>query len=265
MPQRFILISSALLVCLIFSPKKAQAQFDQYLYPVEQAFLDKHVELQFHYTKLDLAISNTAVSMNSAFLSVEGQWAFADRFEVGLNVPFLHYGSTSSGSIPSEAKSEFGDVRLDLKGRIFGLGETLALSVFVDTYLPTHSADYSRDYAIIQPGVAVSAKLLGLLVGGGVQSLLYVYGKGDDSVYVGFNGYAGYSLLGLVSFNLAIDYMNSVKPSSEANAFSVIPGVEVGLFKIVRIGVSSRIAINDDAKLLYLGRASLLFHGGISF
>ena len=42
-------------------------------------------------------------------------------------------------------------------------------------------------------------------------------------------------------------------------------GIDVTLIRLLRLGLAARIAVNDDARLIYLGRISLFFHGGVVF
>ena len=251
------LASAALMVCL-FAPVGARAQFNQYWLPVEQGLLDSHVDLQLQYSRLDV----WGDDVNIAVLAIEAQYAFKDRFEVGLGVPAVvhNYGS----GVAYQDDTAFGNIMLNLKARLFSIGESLSLAAYTNVMLPTHSGVESRDYAMLVPGVAATGKLLGLLVGGGVGALWLVTGE-EVQAYVTIDLYGGYSLFGVLTFKLALQYANRFHTDSDIWAIGITPGLEVDLLDIVRIGVAARIAANDKAKFLYGGRAALLFHGGISF
>jgi hypothetical protein len=161
-------------------------------------------------------------------------------------------------------ESQFGDIMLNLKARLFG-GETLGIALYNNIMLPTHSGDYTHSYAHMIPGIAASLKLLGLRLGGSFQGLWLINGEGEDQLALGLDGYAGYSLLGMLTLEVALSFFNSVKPDSETTAIAITPGATVDLFDVLRAGIACRIAANDEGKLFYRGRAALLFHGGISF
>jgi hypothetical protein len=258
-----IVIAAASLICLVAASTNASAQFNQYVMPVERGILDSHIELQYQYSRFEILDS----ALNVSILSVEAQYAWADRLEVGLNLPFLQHAFTSGGS-DSSNDTEFGNMILNLKGRLFGLGDTFALSLYANTLLPTASGVDDRSYAMLQTGAAATADLLGALVGGSIQGIWNIIGNDvEDRAYIGVDAYGGYSLLGVLTFKLAFQYTKSVKMPGDGSvsALAVTPGVEVDILDVIYAGLASRIAINDDAKALYLGRASLLFHGGISF
>lgn len=262
-----IVTVAALLFCLVAASTNASAQFNQYVMPVERGILDSHIELQYQYSRFELADS----ALNVSILSVEAQYAWNDLLEVGVNLPFLQHAFTSGGTYSSSgdtSDTEFGNLMLNLKGRLFGLGDTFALSLYANTMLPTASGVDDRSYAMLQTGAAATADVLGALVGGSVQGIWNIIGNDvDDTAYIGVDAYGGYSFLGILTLKLAFQYTKSVKMPGDGSlsALAVTPGVELDILDVVYAGLASRIAINDDAKLFYLGRASLLFHGGISF
>jgi len=147
------------------------------------------------------------------------------------------------------------------------LGKAFSLAAYTNVMLPTHSNAETHDYSMFVPGVAATAKLLGVLFGGGLGMLYFVTGQEgvDNQAYVTVDIYGGYSLLGILTFKLALQYANSFQPDSDIWALGITPGVEVDILDIVRLGLAARIATNDEARTLYGGRASLLVHGGIGF
>jgi len=252
--------SVAVMLCLL-APGSAWAQFNQYWLPVEQGKLDSHVDLQLQYSRLSVA----GEDLNVVILGVEAQYAIKDRFEVGLNVPAL-VKSYAAGVAFGESDAAFGNIMLNLKARLFSIGEVLSLAAYTNVMLPTHSEVDSRKYTMIVPGVAATGKLLGVLVGGGLGLVWFAVGNdAPDTALITVDVYGGYSLFGILTFKLALQYANSFKPDSDTWALGITPGLEVDLLDIVRVGAAVRIATNDEALALYGGRAALLFHGGISF
>ena len=80
-----------------------------------------------------------------------GQVAIADVFEIGLNVPFITHASganTGAGWLSSRDSTQFGDIELGLKARVFSVGSYLSLAAFLNTYLPTHSGPGGHDFAV---------------------------------------------------------------------------------------------------------------------
>ena len=260
--MRKTLLASAAVALCILAPGSARAQFNQYWLPVEQGRLDSHVELQMQYSRLDVGTED----VNVVILGVEAQYAIKDRFEVGLNVPAL-VKSYATGVGFSESDAAFGDIMLNLKARLFSIGEVLSLAAYTNVMLPTHSEADSRSYTMVVPGVAATGKLLGVLIGGGLGLVWFAVGDDmPDSALITADVYGGYSLFGILTFKLALQYANVFKPSeSDTWGLGITPGLEVDLLDIVRVGAAVRIATNDEALALYGGRAALLVHGGISF
>jgi len=265
---------AALVVVLLASlaPATARAQFSAYFLPVERGYVDSHADLQLHYSRLseEFCILGTCdeLVVNAAILSVEAQYALFDRLEVGVNVPFVvhAWASLGSGAGESEDNTEFGDILLNLKGKIVGF-EWLSVAAFVNTSLPTHSGEGDRDSSIMQLGGAVTSRFLGILLGANLQGVWGINGDGDDAAFMGMDFYGGYKLFGMLSLTLAFQYLHQIHPDTQGTLtpFAITPGVELNPLLGLRVGVASRIAANDDARYLFIGRASVLFHAGYSF
>lgn len=269
MKKQTTILLTALAIFTLGAPRVGQAQVNSYFMPVEDAVLESHIDLQIHYSNLSVSLGQLGeMDLDLLNFSLEAQYVFWDRLEVGLNVPFVSHGAAGLGG-RSFSATEFGDIMLNLKARIFG-GSLLGMAFYLNTQLPTHSGGGYRSYANMQMGPGVTASLLGLKVGGNIDFWWLPRGSegahtGEDFLLVGPNVYAGYTFLTLLTFKLAVQYLNSLQPSSDLTAIAITPGMEVSLLKIIRAGLSVRIAATDDAKLLFGGRASVLFSGGIAF
>lgn len=243
------------LITALFFASNAQAQFSQYLLPIERGVLESHIEAQYQYSKIDLGPAD----LNVGLISIEGQYNFGS-FEVGINIPFVTGWITNVGD-----SWQLGDIMASVKAKVFGISDIFGLAVFGNFYLPTHSGDFTHSFFRMQLGAAVSAKLLGFEVGGGIETIGTIIGDDrDDTWLVGFYGFARVPILGLIAVQAAVEYYNSLHPSGDLNALFVTPGVEVRVMGI-HAGIGSRIAITDDAKYFGLGRASLLVNAGYSW
>jgi hypothetical protein len=255
-------------VCvLVAMPVPAHAQFSAYWFPVEKGFVDTHADLQLQYSRLTEEVCTInhcdELTINAVVLSLEAQHAIADRFEVGLNIPFMVRSWGTFG--PSqEEDTNFGNMILNLKGKVFGT-DFLSVSAFVNTLLPTHSGEGNHDFAMMFIGGAVGGRFIGIELGAALQGTWLILGDSDDVAFFGLDFYGGYKLFGVLSLTLAFQYLNSIHPDTSASPFALTPGIEVNPIGGLRAGVGCRIAVNDDARYLYIGRASLLFHGGYAF
>ncbi len=255
MNKRCRSVASLGLLVALLAPSAAQAQLSQYNWPIEQAILESHVDLQFQYSKLELGIAD----INVALLSLEGQIALGS-VELAINVPFMVHGWNTS---PNEVA--FGDIMAGIKWRLFGVADNFGVAVFANAYLPTHSSDFTRSYTQVQAGAVASAQVMGFRVGGGLQTVWTILGDDlDDVGLLGFYAYARVPVLGLISLNLAAEYFNSLHPSGELNALLVTPAVELSVLWF-HAGIGARIAVTDDAKALALGRAALIANAGARF
>ncbi|MBW2731459.1 MAG: transporter [Deltaproteobacteria bacterium] len=248
MVRKLVIFSTLFGLALASLP--AEAQFSRYALPVEKGVLENKLEVQYQYSKLG--------DVNTSIMSVEGQYVLSDRLELGLNVPFLtHDYGTQDGF-------EFGDVILSAKLKVLGVGDMLGLALFLNGALPTHSSDLPRDNSKLQGGAAVNAALLGFTVGGDVQLIWGLDGSTDDQIYLGVNAFARMPIIPLIAIQLAAEYYQSFKPSSDINALVLTPGLEFS-FLGVNAGIAARIATTDDAKILFASRLGVLAHGGFRF
>lgn len=250
-------------VTTLLTPHVVLAQYSNYYLPIEKGFLDSHIDLQYQYAKFPQPTKGADIEGHGSIVSIEGQYVFSDRFEAGLNVPFLVHGAATVNGFGS-SETQFGDIFLNLKGKVLG-NDTLSLAAFVNTRLPTHSGDDPRENASVIPGVAASFGLLGIEINGAVKALWEIEGETSDVVFLGLDAGAGYSLLGILTLNLGMQYVNSLKPSSEWNVLAFVPGVGVDVLDIVHLGLAARIATTDESKSFFKGRVNVLFHGGIRF
>lgn len=263
MRTRTAILTGAAVVCALLAPASARAQYSLYSFPVEQAYLDSHADLQLAYSHYDDDRGGRAFSLDIVTLSVEGQYAILDRLEVGLNIPFLVHGSATAG-LRSSDETEFGDIILGLKGKLFG-ARLLAIALYVNTRLPTHSGDLGRDYAMMIMGGGVTVKVIGITLGANLEGDWIINGDGDDLALLGMDFYGGVKLFGRLSLNLAFQFRNAIHPDTDFSPFAILPGVEFNPWRGLRIGLGTRVAVNDDALFFYAGRASLLFWAGYSF
>lgn len=237
------------LITALFFASNAQAQFSQYYLPIERGVLKSKIELQAQYSSIG--------DFDAVFFSLAGAYNFG-RFQVGVNIPFAQgWGGDSEW--------QFGDVRFDLKAKVFSLSDVFGLAVFANLYAPTHSGDGTHAFFRLQAGAAASARLLGFEVGGGLEAIGNIVGDDqDDGWLVGLWGFARVPILGLLAVQVAVEYFNSLHPNGDLNAFFITPGVEVALLGF-HVGIGSRIAVTDDARILGWGRASLLVNAGYSW
>ena len=255
----------ALLSCL---PAAARAQHAQYFLPVERAELSSHVELQLEYAQpgADPTVHHTVVS-------VEGQVAWANRLEVSLDVPFLFYSFTSSDEetvLPLEP-AQVGDMILGLKGRLYS-SDRLTTAAFIDTRLPLHSGLGDRNKATFQSGGAVTLTLGRLHLGGTLELLWFLRTanedletEGRDFFYLGVSLYADYTLFGIITGRLAVQYYNSVHPDGDVQVVGITPALAVHPLRQLELALATRVAPTDHSWNLLGGRASLLFSTSYRF
>ena len=246
--MRRLLPALGLFTALLIS-SNAHAQFSQYGLPIDRGVLQSKVEVQAQYSSLE--------DLDALFFSLAGAYNFGS-FEVGLNVPFLQ-------GWQGDQDWQLGDIRLDAKYKVLGLGKTFGLAVFGHFYVPTHSGDSTHAYFRLQAGAAVSAQLLGFEVGGGLQTIGNIVGDNRPDLWLlGAYGFARVPILGIIAIQAALEYFNSFHPSGDLNALFITPGIEASFIGF-HVGIGSRIAITNDAKLFGQGRASLLINAGFSW
>jgi hypothetical protein len=252
------------------------------LMQAESGRLDSHVDLQFLWSHISYSMSfmGTSVSIDAdgIMLGLEGQYAIADRFEVGLTIPFLLkswgsvVGGTSSGSGSSD--SQFGNLMVDLKLKLAGSSHgAYAVSLFANWILPTMSGDIERDYAALHGGVAASGAIGLLTLGGALGTFWAINGDGKDLAFLLFDLHTGARFHRVIGAYLMLQLGVPVYPdmNDRTPAVAIVPGVQ--LFPLpppidgLHLDLGVRIATNDQAKALYsaLSRAQLHFAMGYAF
>lgn len=239
----------------------ASAQQSQYVLPVERGILESHLDLQYHYSSLSVGTTD----FNMSILSLEGQYVFADRFEVGINVPFLAVDNATFGGTGSTG-AEIGDILLSGKMKLFSISKFLGAAAFYNIWLPTHTSDTPRDNLHMQFGGAVEASVLGFQAGGGVQIVDNIVSDAADIWMLGLNAYARAPLpfLPLLALMASVEYFNSLAPEGDLNALLITPGLEASLFAF-HVGLGVRIAATDDGKAVIGGRLAILANAGVRF
>lgn len=243
-------------VALLCAPRASDAQLSTYNMPVERGILESHIDLQYQYSSYDVPGGD---SVNVSVLSVEGQFALSS-VELSINVPFVTHGWASSPD-----STAFGDLMVGGKYKVFGVGKTLGIALFLNATLPTHSGDFTRSYAQLQGGGAISASVIGFEVGGGVQTHWTIIGDDQDDLgLIGFYGFGRFPILGLIALQAAVEYFNSMHPGGDLNALLITPSVEVSVAWF-HAGVGARIAATDDGMAVSRGRVAVLGNAGIRF
>jgi hypothetical protein len=243
------------LLAVLLSSSAAEAQFSRYYLPIERGVVKSKIELQTHYSSIE--------NVDSLFFGIAGRYNFGN-LAVGLNIPF------AQGWFSDLNDWQLGDIRLDAKYKVLGIGDTFGLAIFANFYLPTHSSDSTHEWFSVQTGAAASFKLLGFEVGGGIQALGFVIGDNRDDVWkLGAYGFARVPLLGLIAVALSLEYWNAltdraVLVGDRSAEFYITPMVEASIMGI-HAGIGTRIAVTDDARFEGLGRASLLINVGYSW
>ncbi len=250
--------------------------------PTESGRLDSHLDLQLLWSHVSYSMSffgsSLSVDADGIMLGLEGQYAFADRFEVGLTIPFLLkswasvVGGTASGSGSSDTR--FGNLMVDLKLKLAGSSRgPYAVSLFANWILPTMSGIDSREFAVLHGGVAASGALGLLTLGGGLGSFWVINGKGKDGLFLLFDLHAGARFHRVIGAYLLLELGVPLYPDIKdfTPAVALLPGIQV--FPLpppidgLHLDLGVRIATNDQAKALYtsLSRAQLHFALGYAF
>ncbi len=153
---------------------------------------------------------------------------------------------------------KFGDMRLNLKGRLTG-NHRYAVSVYGDFQLPTHNwSDCSDGGLVWRFGAVASVLLRKLRAGAGISMLLIM--EMEPPIGLGVEAYWGYKVLGLLVLQTAVQ----AQVSEKAVFLSFLPGVELELSHL-RLGLCTRINVTDDAYRFYNGWATLQFHVGMAW
>jgi hypothetical protein len=210
-------------------------------------------------------------------LGIEGQYAFADVFEVGLTVPFLVQSMASAVGGSSSSSSSFGNLVVDLKAKVAGRSNgPYAVSLFMNWMLPTMSGlpeKASRDFAILHGGVAASGALGLLTLGGALGTIWGIQGSGNDLVFLFFDLHAAARFHRVIAGFLMTQIAIPVYPEMDDRtpAVAISPGVQIYPLPApidgFHLDLGVRIATNDQAKALYsvMSRAQLTFAMGYAF
>jgi hypothetical protein len=255
----------------------AAAQHAQYLFPVEEARLEQHVQLQVGYTRERQTLSLISPPASSDFtrhqllVGLEGQVIIGQWTELSLNVPFLRAAFERSPELPAAEphmtdSQRFGDMIAGLKVRLRG-GEDKVLSVvsYLNLTLPTHSGNAPRSYLTMRGGVGTEAVFGPFAVGGavdGVWTLSGIEGASEDDAYLGLNAYARYVFSWLLQLNLALQTYNSIHPQADKAVVAATVGVEQELPYDIETGFALRLGMTDDAWVLFGGRLSMTAYVG---
>jgi hypothetical protein len=285
---------------LALAPARAMAQRSMYLVPVEEGFLSTHAELQLHYSRVGFdSYSSRPVNppevpapanWDVLLFGADAQYAIADRFELGINIPFVTYANRTIEGLTSADMTQIGDILLHFKLRLLG-DERYAVSLFSNNRLPTHSSDADRGYTVFRGGASGSGRIGDAIFGGSLFTMWYAGSDVRDLGLMGFDLFGGYTLFKMLTLELALQLMGSVHRQSsyrQTNGVTslvlvpglgfvysdiegplipvcLIPGVSVQPLKWLRLGLAARIALNADGRALYSGQVSLLFNVGFIF
>jgi len=275
----------ALLLCL--APTAAHALFgtpgpgdrilpppSQYFLPMEAGALDSHLDLQLMYTMHSIGVPGLGeTSRNVVQMGLDGQIALLDRFQVGVNVPFLNHNGVDLSGFSLDS-TQFGNMLVKLKVRLLGSSSgPFALSVFANTLLPTGSGLATHDFAAVQPGVALSAGFSRISL------------NADFSIYESFSSDTNFvsalmlnvhaalkvlflaPYLGFQFFEPMAGRIPDLATVGHAPGVSLSAGVQLYPLSFLHIDVGTRIAFNDNGKRFFasLGQATLVFAAGLRF
>jgi hypothetical protein len=232
--------------------------------PVESAFLQSKVDLQVYFTTFDVG----RTSATAVVLALEAKYAIADRIQVGLTIPFLNHGAASGGGV-NGSSTDFGNIVFDLKALLVGRsGSELAVSLFLNSLLPTTSANVSsRSFTLLHGGLTVSSFFAkSVTVGVTIGDLAALVSQGDNSNAVFSDFFFGVSPIPQFNIQLAMQILYPVSPDTASPGVSIAPAVQFFPIPAMHVDLGVRIAANDNGKLYTtLGRAALLFAVGAVF
>jgi hypothetical protein len=152
--------------------------------PPESGALDTRVDFQlgsnvgFHLVNEDSGHYGT---QHIVLLALRGQYAIADRLQLGITLPFLaNDGALIGPGGVGSFDTGFGDLALHLKVKLAGQSRgAWSVSGFVNSYLPTGSGEPSREWAVIQIGAAGSVAVSVATLGISLSSLWFAVGNGE--------------------------------------------------------------------------------------
>lgn len=237
----------------------------QTILPLQSGSLHKFVDLHFNFSRG----SAGTVDFNVAQLTLDGAWSFADRFQVGLTLPFVQHGWLNGGLGQAIADTQFGNLAINLKLKLFGLGDFFKLSLYGNTTLPTSSSgSANRDQVLLQIGGAATADLKIITIGGSTG----FYGAVGDlnSLLWEWNVYAGTSILPMFELMVALqwnkNFYNSGGGGTAEAGLAIMPYVRFNPILGLHVDLGTRIGVTDFGKIYsYLGRAALMLAVGYDF
>jgi hypothetical protein len=242
--------------------------FTTYFLPLESAYVRSHVDLQFLYTNASVGtFLGRSADVNVILLGLEGRFALADAFEVGLNFPFLTHANSTWGQITSSG-TELGNLTLKLKGKFFGTPDRrFALALFLNTTLPTGTNQPTREWALMQGGLAFGAFFAPMWTAGvDLGVAWFISGPGKDQGLFLADLFVGLRPHPLFGFQLGLQIATPVYTAEGDPGFAIAPVVQFFPLPFLHFDLGARIAVNDNGKLYTpLGRASLVFSGGGTF
>jgi hypothetical protein len=239
----------------------------QYFLPFEAGALDNHIDLQFMFTSFSLDYPGIATSTTYVYtLGVDAQISLFDRFQVGLNVPFLNHAAVAANTA-SAKDTEFGNMLLKLKFKLLGSSAgPFALSVFLDTLLPTGTG-IPHDFAGLQGGGAISFGFSRITLNADL-SIFDLFGSGGNGLTaLILDVHAALRVLFLspylgVQLGTPLDGWDGHTP-----AVAISAGLQFYPISMLHLDLGTRIALDDNGRVFYasLGRATLVFGAGFRF
>jgi hypothetical protein len=239
-----------------------------YFLPIHVGGLETHVDLQLFYSHY-----SGVGSQNPTALGVEGKLALFDRLELGVNVPFLSYQASTYGF--SLDGTQIGNIIVPIKVRLVGSSTGwYALSVYLDTMLPTASGLSPRSVASLNGGFALSLsvlKIVHLAASAGLYQFINS-SDGGTSWTMATVDLFGAVRLPVISWlvpmlGLQMGFPMHGSPDGYTPGGNLLIGLRfVPFIQYIHLDVATRIAFNDVAKgYNSFGQASLIFSGGVRF
>jgi hypothetical protein len=238
-----------------------------YNLPIHTGGLDTHVDLQLFYSHY-----GDAGGGNPTSLGVEGKFALFDRLELGANVPFLSYQASYYGF--SLDGTQIGNIIIPIKVRLAGSSTGwYALSVYLDTTLPTASGVADRNYATLNGGIALSLsvlKIVHLSAAAGLYEAIVNRTGGTSWTMATLDLFAAVRLP-VLSWLVPMIGLQMGFPAHGPAEYTPGGNLLIGLrfvpfTQYIHLDIATRIAFNDAAKgYTSLGQASLIFSGGVRF
>jgi len=251
--------------------------------PIESGALHGYVDLQLTYIYDSYSNYNRNTTKDiwleyhDVIVTIAAQYAFADRFELGLTIPFLrHTRLDPNWSYPPQAflvgdekNTGFGDLILNLKSKIFGSSSGLvAGSLFTNVMFPTTSWVEDREYAAIHGGIAASGKVSVVTIGGDTGGYWFIQGEDqEDLVHYLLDLYCISRFHRVVAAYLALRFAVRVHPETDTPTFTMVPGVKIFPVKWLHLDVGGEFTpnFNDDRGTAQDGTFSITFSTGYMF